>query len=265
MTVGAVRVIAIARNTFVEAARNRAFWGLGVAAAGLVVSSIVASGLAVSDQASRVLVDFGLFAIGVLEVVIATVLGVILIYKEVERKTFFLVLTKPVHRHEVVLGKFVGLLGVLGVALLIMAAAWFVSLWTRGVLLSADMGRALLLSFMEGALVTSVALFFSAFATPVMSGVFTVGVFLVGRNIALLEELLAARKGPLVRSPLARAVAEAAVFIFPDLTRFGVEREVILGIPVTWEYVGACALYCAGYCLFFLALAALIFRRKEFL
>ncbi|MBM4395381.1 MAG: ABC transporter permease subunit [Deltaproteobacteria bacterium] len=265
MTAAVVRISAIARNTFVEAARNRAFVGLGVAAVGLVVSSMVLSGLALSDQQSRVLVDFGLFSIALLEVVIAIVLGVILVFKEIDRKTFYLVLPKPVHRHEVLAGKFAGLLGVLAVALVLMAAAWFASLASRDVEFKPDMAKALALVWMEAALVTSAAIFFSSFATPVMSGVFSLGVFLVGRNVAVLEELLAGTKGPLVHNPLARTIAETTVFVFPDLTRFGVGREVILGIPVGWDYVGAAALYCAGYCLFFGALASLVFRRREFL
>lgn len=265
MIAGIRRVMALARNTFIEAARNRAFLGLGIAAVGLVVSSMVLSGLALSDQRARVLVDFGLFAIGLLEVVIAVVLGVVLLHKEIDRKTFYLVLTKPVHRHEVLAGKFLGLLAVLAVALVVMGVAWFASLASRGVPFQPDMAKALILVWMEAALLTSAALFFSSFATPVMSGVFTLGVFLVGRNIAVLEELLEGRKGPLVSSPAARAIAEATVAVFPDLGRFGVGREVILGIPVGWDYLAAAGLYCAGYCLFFGALAALIFRRREFL
>ncbi|NOZ02226.1 MAG: ABC transporter permease, partial [Deltaproteobacteria bacterium] len=83
------RIDAIARNTFIEAYRNRAFLGLGMAAVGMVVSSMALSQLAVTDQAGRVLVDFGLFSISLLEVIIAIVMGVILIYKEVDRKTFY--------------------------------------------------------------------------------------------------------------------------------------------------------------------------------
>ena len=258
------RVSAIARNTFVEAARNRAFLGLAVAAVALVASSIVLSSLALRDQMARVLVDFGLFSIGLLEVVIAVILGVILVYKEIDRKTFYLILPKPIRRYEVLLGKFLGLLAVLAISLVVMGTAWVVSLAWRGVDIRLDMLKALPLVWMEAALVTSVAVFFSSFATPVMSGVFTLGVFIVGREVYLLRELLGASKGMLVRSGAARGLAEATVWAFPDLSVFDIGKEVILNVPVGWGYVGWAGAYAAGYCVVFLALAAVVFERRDF-
>ncbi|MBL6974990.1 MAG: ABC transporter permease subunit [Deltaproteobacteria bacterium] len=258
------RMYAIMRNTFIEAYRNRAFVGLGIASVGLVVSSIALSRLAISDQASRVLVDFGLFSIALLEVVIAIVMGVILIFKEVDRKTFYLILPKPVRRSEVVAGKFGGLLLVLAVALLLMGLAWVLSLWSRGIDLQPDMFKALALVWMEAALITSVALFFSSFASPVLSGVFTFGVFLVGRSVIILDELLTAKKGLIVQNPVVQTIASFTVDVFPDLSVFNIGKEIIVGVPVGWDYVGGAGLYCAGYCLCFLALAMLIFRRRDF-
>lgn len=258
------RINAVARNTFIEAYRNRAFLGLGIAAVGLVVSSIVISRLAVADQAGRVLVDFGLFSIALLEVVIAIVMGVILIFKEIDRKTFYLVLPKPVRRSEVMAGKFAGLLVVLAASLVIMGLAWFLSLWVRGIELQVDMIKAMALVWMEAALITSVAIFFSSFATPVLSGVFTFGVFLVGRSLVILEELLTARKGLLISNEWARGIADVTVDLFPDLSVFNIGKEIILGIPVGWDYVGGAALYCLGYCVCFMALAMLIFQRRDF-
>ena len=259
-----VRVEAIARNTFIEAARNRAFLGLGIAAVGLVVSSMVLSSLALSDQMTRVLVDFGLFSIGLLEVIIAVVLGVILVYKEIDRKTFYLVLPKPVRREEVLVGKLVGLLLVLAIALAVMSAAWFLSLASRNVEIRLDMVKALVLVFLEATLMTSTALFFSSFATPVMSGVFTLGLFIVGRDLYLLTELLGMKKGLLASDGVARAIATGSLAIFPDLSVFDVGKELILGVPVGWDYVGGAALYCLGYSLVFMALASLAFRRRDF-
>lgn len=259
-----VRVHAVALNTFIEASRNRAFVGLGIAAVGLVVSAIAISQLAIRDQAARVLVDFGLFAISLLTVVIAIVMGVILIFKEVDRKTFYLVLPKPVRRAEVVAGKYAGLLAVLAVAVVLMGLAWFLSLWLRDIPLNLDMAKALILVWLEAALITSVALFFSSFATPVMSGVFTLGIFLVGRSVPLLDEMLRAKKGVLVRNPFVRWLAQVVTDTFPDLSVFHVGKEVILGVPVGWDYVQGVALYCLGYCVFFLALGMLIFRRRDF-
>ncbi len=258
------RVAAIARNTFIEAGRNRAFIGLGIAAIGLVASSMAVSGLAIADQMARVLVDFGLFAISLLEVVIAVTMGVILVFKEIDRKTFYVVLTKPIRRSEVLAGKFFGLAAILAIALVLMAAAWVGSLLLRDVPLRHDMVQALVLTWMQALLITSVALFFSSFASPVLSGVFTLGVYLAGTSIYVLEDLLAGRKGMLATNEAARAVAKAAVVGLPDLSVFNLGKELILGIPIGWDYVAAAGAYCAGWIVLFWALAALIFERRDF-
>lgn len=258
------RIAAIARNTFIEAARNRAFLGLGIAAVGLVASSMAISGLAIADQMARVLMDFGLFAISVLEVVIAVTMGVILVFKEVDRKTFYVVLTKPIRRSEVLAGKFFGLVAVLAIALVVMAIAWVGSLLLRDVPLRPDMAQALVLAWMQAVLVTSVALFFSSFASPILSGVFTLGVYLVGTTLYVLEDLLTLTKGLLASNEAARAVAKTAVAVLPDLSVFNVGKELILGIPIGWDYVAAAGAYCLGWCFLFWGLASLIFERRDF-
>ncbi len=258
------RMGAIARNTFIEASRNRAFIGLGIAAVALVVSSMAISSLALSDQRARVLVDFGLFAIALLEVVIAITMGVILVYKEIDRKTFYLVLTKPIRRVEVLAGKFVGLLAILLLSLAVMGIAWCLSLWARDVPLPPDLVQALALTWLQAALMTSVALFFSAFASPVLSGVFTFGAFLVGSMVPVLQDLLTLQKGALAQSPAARMLAELTVYVTPDLSVFNVGKELILGIPVTWSYVLAAGGYCLAWSAIFFALAALVFERRDF-
>lgn len=259
------RIYAIAKNTFIEAARNRAFIGLGLASVGIVVSALALSSLAVSDQQARVLVDYGLFVIGLLEVVIAIILGVILIHKEVDRKTFYLVLSKPVRREEVVLGKFLGLCSVLAIALVIMSAAWLFCLRYKGVEISPWMGMALVLSFLEALVVTSIAVFFSSFATPILSGVFTFGFFLLGRSVVVLRELLGARRVEIIRNPIAKSVAWLVAEFFPDLSVFDISKEIILVLPVSGEYLLGALTYALGFVVFFLASAMVIFRRRDFL
>ncbi len=258
------RVAAIARNTFIEASRNRAFVGLGLAAMGLVASSMALSGLAIADQMARVLVDFGLFSIAVLEVVIAVTMGVILVFKEVDKKTFYVILTKPIRRSEVLAGKFFGLVAVLAIALVLMSMAWIGSLSLRGVPLPHDIAQALVLTWLQAVLITSVALFFSSFASPILSGVFTLGVYLAGTTLYVLDDLLVARKGLLVTNDAARAVAKTALVILPDLSVFNLGKELILGIPIGWDYVAASGAYCLGWCLLFWGLAAVIFERRDF-
>jgi ABC-type transport system involved in multi-copper enzyme maturation permease subunit len=258
------RIHAIARNTFVEAYRNRAFLGLSILAVLLVIASLLLSQLAIRDQAKRVVIDFGQFAISLLSVITAVVLGVILIFKEIDRKTFYLIIPKPIHRHEVILGKYLGLMEVLFIVIIVMGASWFVAMKIRDCEINQDMAKALLLVLFEASIVVSVALFFSSFATPIMSGIFTFGFYLVGCSTSVLQDILRAKKGAIVTSQFLRGLAKAIVYVFPDLGVFNVSKEIILDVPVTWDYVFGCFLYSLGYSLFFILLAILVFRRREF-
>lgn len=258
------RILAIARNTLLESSRNRAFIGLGIASVAFIVTSIVISNLAVSDQKIRVLKDFGLFAIGLLENVVAIIMGVILVYKEIDRKTFYLVLSKPVRRAEVIIGKFVGLSIVLSISDIIMGFAWILSLYVGGGTIEWIMVKALILIWFEALLITSIALFFSSFATPVMSGVFAGGMFLLGRVLYILEEILYSRKTQFIKNPILIYLAKIAIFVLPDLSVFNISKEITVGIPVGWDYVLQAGLYSLAYCMVFIALGIIIFERKDF-
>ncbi|MBM4388818.1 MAG: ABC transporter permease, partial [Deltaproteobacteria bacterium] len=174
------RTYAIAYNTFIEAVRNRAFITLLILAVLFVVFSIALSGLAVADQQIRVLKDFGLFSVSTLSIIISIVMGSILIYKEIEKKTFYVILTKPIRRLEVIIGKYFGLLAILAILNAILTSAWVISLAAKGGGFSIEYLKSATLIFFETAIITSVVIFFSSFSTPITSGVLAGGVFVVG-------------------------------------------------------------------------------------
>lgn len=258
------RIRAIARNTFKEAVRNRAFIGLLLLALVFLISSVVLSALAVSDQAPRVVVSFGLFGISLFGVVIAVVMGVILVYKEIEKKTIYTVVPKPVHRFEIILGKYLGLLAILVVELSILALVWFLILWTKDVTVTLEHVKALLLVFFEVMLITGVALLFSAFSSPILSGIFAALIFVVGRVVYIVDEMLRAGSGLFVTSPELRPVGKAVVAVFPDLNVFNGSHEVLLGVPIAWDYIGSALGYALSYVVVLLALATLLFQRRDF-
>jgi len=258
------RIRAIARNTFKEAVRNRAFLGLMVLALLFLTSSLVLSALAVSDQAPRVVVSFGFFGISLFGVLIAVVMGVILVYKEVEKKTIHTIIPKPVHRFEIILGKYLGLLAILVVEVGVLSLVWLVILWGKDVAVTVEFAKALLLVFCEVTLITAVALLFSSFSSPILSGIFATLIFVVGRVVYIVDEMLRARVGLFASSPELRPFGEAVVAVFPDLNVFNVSHEVLLGLPVEWGYVAAATGYALSYVVVLLAAATLLFQRRDF-
>ena len=123
---------------------------------------------------------------------------------------------------------------------------------------------ALGLIFCEVALVTAVAVMFSAFSTPILTALFTTGVFGVGRVVYVFEGMLKSDRGPMVGNDALRTVGEVVTAVFPDLSVFDTSQQVLLGIGTPWSYVGSAALYGAAYVVVCLIVAMVAFERRDF-
>lgn len=259
------RIFALAINTFREAVRNRVLYSLLFFAVALIFSALALGQLSVHEEA-RVTRDLGLGGIALFGVLIAIFVGVNLVYKEVDKKTVFALVSRPIHRHELILGKFVGMSLTLLVQIVIMSAVLFVVLAVQGGEPSPAIVRAIVLSFLEVVVVTAIAILFSSFSSPFLSGAFTLGLFVIGRSMAELRELLGKvpAGGP-------RTAAGLVLHIVPDLHLFSVSGSMVdgryasvHGAFVSWGYVGWAAVYALGYAACVLALASLLFERRDF-
>ncbi len=264
------RILAVASNTRKEAFRNRAFVVVMVLGLAMIASGWALSNLAVASQKARVLLDFGYVAVSALSSLSGILMGVILLYKELDRKTIFTLLPKPVWRFEIVLGKFLGLLTLVAGLSLLLGGAWVLMLGAQdalsphGTSILPQVGRALVLMVLEAMLVTSVALLFSAWTRPFLSGMFTIGYFIMGRTVFLLHEHLASRTGALAEDSPLRDFAVAATRVIPDLDAFNVSSELVAGIPVHWGYVSSAAVYSVSFTAVFLVIAIVLFGRRDF-
>ncbi|MDB4968238.1 MAG: hypothetical protein JWN44_3927 [Myxococcales bacterium] len=264
------RIVALALNTFREAIRNKVLYLLALFGVGLIVLSVPFSQGALHEQ-MRVTRDVGLAGIELFGVLIAVFVGVNLVYKEVDRKTVFALIPKPIHRYEFILGKFVGMLMTLAVMFAIMSAlmAAVLSVQTEATNApsnSAAIVRAIALLFCEVTVVTAIAVLFSSFSTPILSGAFTLGMAVVGHFTPELRELTAR-----IGTVPSRIAIAGAMRLFPDLNLFyvsgamvGGQRVTVHGSFVDWGYVGTAALYGAAYSGCALALAMIIFSRRDF-
>ncbi|MSP92213.1 MAG: hypothetical protein EXR79_10495 [Myxococcales bacterium] len=257
------RIAAVAANTLREARRNRVFYGMLAAAVLLLLFSVALSELALADQKARLVQDFGLFSISLLTVATAVLMGALLLHKELERKTLYAILPKPIRRSEFLVGKFAGLCALLGVQVGLLGACWWGVLVLRGGAMTPALALALGLQYVEVVLVTAVALFFSALTRPVLAGVLTAGVFVVGRVVYVLQDLLSAPKGGFAEVPVMRALGKVLVAVLPDLSTFNVADEVLLGWPVPTDYVVAALGYGLSWTVLFVALALVLFERRD--
>ena len=257
------RIAAVAGNTLREAGRNKLFFGLLGVTILMLVFSILLSDLELADQKVRLVTDFGLAVIPLVCIATAVLLGAVLLYKEIDRKTLYAILPKPIRRAEFLLGKFLGLSLLLLGQLTALALCWAGVLHLRGGTFSPALAEALGLSYVEIVLVTSAALFFSALSRPVLSGVLTMGVFLIGRITYVISDLMQNTKGVFAEVPAMRALGRVLVAIVPDLSTFNIADELQAGAAIAPDYFLHATLYGLCWVGFFVALSLVVFERRD--
>jgi ABC-type transport system involved in multi-copper enzyme maturation permease subunit len=258
LLLSALRLLAIAGNTVREAVRSRLLYTLLLFAILLICAGVLLSSLSYVES-DRILQDVGLGAMRLFGVAIALFVGVGLIHKEVERRTVYTILSKPLSRGEFLLGKFAGLVLTVWMQLAIMGLAFAAVSVASGAPLGRGHGAACLLLGVELALVVAIATLFSAFTTPMLSSLFAGGLWLVGNLTRDLREL-----GAGSRQPGVELVTAWAHRVLPDLASFDLGTEAVHGLPLTASDVGLPLVYGAGYCAVVLVLAVTIFERRDF-
>lgn len=304
------RIYAIAINTFREAVRDRVLYGvLGFACAILFFTLAIAE-LSLHEQA-RVVADVGLASISLFSVIVAMFLGSSLLYKEIERKTLYVILPKPVQRAEFLLGKYFGifLTAVVFVALMGALQLWITAVQAEasGTLLGGSLlGLLVLLGLslffardrtavlvpyslvalvvcalvansteakvepllaqlflcaIEVLVLAAVALLFSSFSTPFLTGIFTLGIWVLGRSADDMATVQSKQLGELTKQLL-----HGAAEVLPNLQLYVPGRSLLYGETSVWvwPYVASCLGYGLLYALVLLTTAAFIFQRRDF-
>jgi ABC-type transport system involved in multi-copper enzyme maturation permease subunit len=253
------RTFAIARYTFHEAIRNKILYSILFFAVALILLGL-GIGAASLGQDERILRDVGLFALSFFGDVVAIFVGVTLMYQELQRKSIYTILSKPVARAEYFVGRYLGICMILALQALLMGALLTGAMMIRGDTLQAGWFAALWLAWVESIIVAAIAMFFSSFSTPYVSGFLTLGVLVVGRLLADLEAFL-----PRIESGLTRAALRAVVAVAPDLNLFTLTTQLTHDIAIPFVYVWHTSFYGVCYLLFFLLVGALIFQRRDFI
>jgi ABC-type transport system involved in multi-copper enzyme maturation permease subunit len=192
--------------------------------------------------------------------------------KEVERRSIYSLLSKPVSRAQFIAGKYAGLVVTLAVNVGVMTFALYVVLgymtWTESAEFKASWDApgmdprlliAIALTFVELMLITAVALFFSTFSTPLLSAVLTFGLYVVGHFNTELRNF-----DQVVDSKAAAWLARGLYHVLPDLSAFDVKTEVVHGLPVKAGYVLSTTGYGLAYIAALLLAATFIFSRRDF-
>jgi ABC-type transport system involved in multi-copper enzyme maturation permease subunit len=258
------RVFAIAWNTFREAVRNKILYSLLFFAVLIILSALAIGNLTLHEEV-RTIRDVGLYGIDIFGVLIAIFVGVNLLYKELDLKTVYTILPKPLHRSEFVFGKWLGMLLTLCVQMTVMGLVLGITLALEGTRFDVPTAKAVWLLFVNVTVVTSIAVFFSAFSSPFLSGFFTLGCFVVGRSvpdIRVLGERLGSTSKTLL--DLACKLIPNLHLFYPSGTIVGAENVSVHRQFVGADYILSATAYGFTYSLVVLVFAMLIFRKRDF-
>jgi ABC-type transport system involved in multi-copper enzyme maturation permease subunit len=247
----------VAFNTVRELLRNKLLYNLLIFAVLLIAGSFFVAQLTIG-QWDRVILDLGLAAAELAGVLIAVLIGVGLVAGELERKTIFPTLAKPLTRASFVCGRYAGLALMLAVNVAVMTASLAVVLRLAGYGLSQTAAAAATLIFVELLLVAAAAIFFASFTTPILASAFAFSLFLIGHLVSSLRAFAERTK-----SGLARELALAAYRILPDLELFNLKSQAANELPVPHGAVTSAALYGAAFAAILLALGITIFSRRD--
>jgi ABC-type transport system involved in multi-copper enzyme maturation permease subunit len=265
----AISIVAV--NVFRESVRDRVLYNVVIFALLLIGASYVLGQLT-AGQDVKIIKDLGLAATSIFGLFIAIFIGIGLVSKEVERRSIYALLAKPVTRGQFIGGKYAGLALTLAVNVAAMTIGLYLVLgymgWTETAAMKASweapaadpaLLKAILLITIELMLVTAIALFFSTFSSPMLSAALTFGLYIAGRFNADLKNL-----DQVVKSRPTIWIARAVYHVLPDFSAFDVKTEVVHGLPVAPGYVAATAAYGALYIVALLVCATLIFSRRDF-
>jgi Cu-processing system permease protein len=264
-------ILIIAVNAFRETIRDKILYNLALFAIGLILFSLMLGEWSVFAR-QTVISDFTLAVMSLMGLMMSIFVGIGLIQKEIQRKTILTLLAKPLPRWHFIVGKYLGLLMVLAMNLAVMTLVFFLVLIFIGVRPQASLLPAIYLIFLEMAVITAAALLFSAFSTPTMSALFTLGIYVAGHlagdivnHLDFIHKYGSRLPGTPVITPFTEKLIKSVYYVIPNLENFNIRARVVYDLPIGEHYV----LYTTGYGLVFigmyLLIASLWFSKRDFI
>ncbi len=250
----------VAWNTFREAVRDRVLYNLVFFALLMIAAAILVGQISIGIE-EVVIVSLGLSAISLIGLLMAVFIGVGLVYKEMDKRTLYALLAKPIHRWEFLLGKFGGLLLTLTVNTAAMAVGLLAAmLLVQHSLKRADLAvlAAVYFIWLKLAIVVALALFFSCFTTPLLSILFTSGLYVAGLFVQEIRSF-----GNITGSRALDAFARWISYLLPNFENFNAIAAAAHRRTVPAVLAGQNTLYAAVYCSIVLAAASVIFSRRN--
>lgn len=250
----------VAVNAFREAIRDRVLYNLIFFALMMIGTAILVGQISIGIE-RLVIVNLGLSAISIIGLIMAIFIGVGLVYKEIEKRTLYSLLAKPVRRWEFLVGKYAGLL----LTLLVNTALMTLGLAAALFYISRHFERsdvsilvAVYFILLELALVTALALFFSCFSSPMLSTLFTLGIYVTGVFAQDIRDF-----GQVTKNPALLAITRVLYYLLPNFHNFNGIAAAAYGDNISAALIAQNTLYALLYVSVILLGASAVFSGRN--
>lgn len=251
------RIIAIAINTFRESIRDKVLYVLLFFALSLIIGSKAIGWISIG-QDIKIVKDLSLASISIFGALVAIFIGTNLVYKEIDKRTLYTIISQPLHRYEFVIGKYIGLVILIFCVVALMTIISAIYVWTLGGKINIEYFIASFLILMKLLLVTAMAVLLSTLSSPILGAIMVFCFYVVGHATGVLREL-----PPTFEGTISKPVLEALYYVIPNFSNFDIRSEVVNDVPVAFSYIVYVTVYSLLYSSFFIYLAILMFQKKD--
>lgn len=249
-------IISIAKNTFKETIRDKILYGI-LAFAFLFLGSTIFFGSISLGEDVKVVKDFGLAGIYIFSIIIAIFLGTSLVYKEIEKKTLYIIFSKPVSIYEFVVGKFFGLWSSITLNVLLMTIVHIIIVKVKGGGFDLISLYSILVLIFELAIFVALTILFSSVTTPLAGAIFSIIILYIGHSLEILKKY-ASKSGQVVR-----ILTDTVYYIFPNLEKFNLRNSVVHEITPTSGQIIYPILYSVLYVAILLWASSLALKKQD--
>jgi len=248
---------ALCLNTFRETVRDKVFILLVVFALIMIFASRIFGFLSVGQEI-KIVKDLGLGSISVFSLLVAIFVGTTLVHKEIDKRTVYTIISKPIHRYQFIIGKYAGLNLTILVNMVVMSVFFYLSVRLMRGAWSLDLGLAILLIYVEVMVVTGLALLFSTFASPTLSAVFTFLSYIAGHLSNDMKFF-----GEQSKNIFVNVASTGLYYVLPNLSKFDVKNEAVHGLAIPAGFFAYSIVYGLLYCAMLIIVSSFIFERKN--
>ncbi len=249
-------IIVIAKNTFKETIRDRILFGIIAFALVYLFFTIFLGSISLGEN-EKIINNLGLAGIYLFGMIITIFLGTAILYKEIEKKTLYFILPKPVSHFELVLGKFAGLMASIALTIILMGLIFGLIVYFKTSRLNPNVITALVLQIFEMGLFVALTILFSTFSRPLASTIYAVLVLYIGHSLNLIVEV--AEKTSLVLGKIALLI----YYLFPNLEKFNIRNLAAYDTDISSLGIFWSIAYAIAYSSLLLYLAVILLKRKE--